>query len=89
MARQFPRGHNGTKPGKGTDDTSARHSTPPAPDLTKGKAGQLEKKLEVAMAKTLGAGGDGAKSTGNQLTRSHRQAGVPSRDLSNAPLLDG
>jgi hypothetical protein len=34
MARQCPRGHDGTKPGEGTDDTSARHHTPPAPDLT-------------------------------------------------------
>jgi hypothetical protein len=89
MARQCPHGHDSTKPREGIDNTSARHSTPPAPDLTKGKAGQLEKKLEVAMAETLGAGGDGAESTGNQSTRSHGQAGAPSRDLSNAPLLDG
>jgi hypothetical protein len=27
MARQCPRGHDGTKPGEGTDDTSARHHT--------------------------------------------------------------
>jgi hypothetical protein len=89
MARQCPRGHDGTKPGESADDTSTRHSTLPAPDLTKGKAGQLKKKLEVGIAKTLGAGGDGAESTGNQSTRSHGQAGAPSRDLSNAPHLDG
>jgi hypothetical protein len=55
----------------------------------RGKVEQLGKKLEVAMAETLGAGGDGAESTRNQSTRSHGQAGAPSRDLSNAPLLDG
>jgi hypothetical protein len=27
MARQCPRGHNGTKPGEGADDTSASHHT--------------------------------------------------------------
>jgi hypothetical protein len=37
MARQCPRGHDGTKPGEGADDMSARHSTPPAPYLAKGK----------------------------------------------------
>jgi hypothetical protein len=37
MARQCPRGHYGTKPGEGVDGMSARHSTPPAPDLAKGK----------------------------------------------------
>jgi hypothetical protein len=36
---------------------------PPAPDLTKGKAKQLETKLEVAMVETRGTGGDGAKGT--------------------------
>jgi hypothetical protein len=41
------------------------------------------------MAETLGAGGDGDEGTGRQSTRSHRQAGAPSRDLSNAPHLDG
>jgi hypothetical protein len=54
-----------------------------------GKAEQLEEKLEVAMAETLGAGGDGAEGTGRQSTRSHGQAGAPSRDLSNTPHLDG
>jgi hypothetical protein len=41
------------------------------------------------MAKTLGAGGDGVEGTGRKSTRSHGQADVPSRDLSNAPHLDG
>jgi hypothetical protein len=36
---------------------------PPAPDLTEGKAKQLETKLEVAMAKIRGAGGDRAEGT--------------------------
>jgi hypothetical protein len=36
---------------------------PPAPDLTEGKAKQLEMKLEVAMAETQDAGGDGAEGT--------------------------
>jgi hypothetical protein len=34
---------------------------PPAPDLAKGKAKQLETQLEVAMAEIQGAGGDGAE----------------------------
>jgi hypothetical protein len=59
MAGQCPRGHDGTKPGEGADDTSARHSTPTALDLTKGKAEQLKTKLEVAIAETLAARGDG------------------------------
>jgi hypothetical protein len=50
MARQCPRGHDGTKPGKGTDDTSASHLTRQAPDLAEEKAKQLGTKLEVAMA---------------------------------------
>jgi hypothetical protein len=41
------------------------------------------------MAKTLGAGGDGAEGTGRQSVRSHGQAGAPLRDLPNAPHLDG
>jgi hypothetical protein len=89
MARQCPRGHDGTKPGKGNNDTSARHRTPPAPDLTEGKAEQLNTKLEVAMAETLGAGGDGAEGTGEQSTRSHGQAGAPSQDLSIVTHLVG
>jgi hypothetical protein len=43
----------------------------PAPDHVKGKAEQLEEKLEVAMAETLGAGGDRAEGTGRQSARSH------------------
>jgi hypothetical protein len=89
MARQCPRGHDGTKPGEGTDDTSARHITHQHQISPRGKAKELEKKLEIAMAETLGAGGDGAESTGRQSTRSHGQASAPSRDLSNAPYLDG
>jgi hypothetical protein len=71
MARQCPRGHDGTKPGEGTDDMSARHRTPPAPDLTQGKAEQVKTKLEVAMDETVGAGGDGAEGTRKKSTRSH------------------
>jgi hypothetical protein len=73
MARQCPRGHDDTKPGEGADDTSARHRTPPAPDLTQGKAGQLKTKLEVAMVETLCTGGNGAEGTQKQSTRSHGQ----------------
>jgi hypothetical protein len=54
-----------------TDDTSARHSTTRAHDIIKGKAGQLREKLEVAIAETLDAGGDGAEDTGKQSARSH------------------
>jgi hypothetical protein len=89
MARQCPRGHNGTKMGERADDTSTRHPTPPAPDLTQGKAKQLETMLEVAMAETLGAGGDRAEGTRKQSTRSHGQAGAPSWDLSIATHLGG
>jgi hypothetical protein len=85
MARQCSRSHDGTKPGDDADDTSARHSTTPAHDTVQGKAGQLGEKLEVAMAETLDAGGDGAEDTGKQLVRSHGQAGAPSRDLPSAP----
>jgi hypothetical protein len=66
------------------DTTPHQHQVSP-----RGKAKQLEKKLEVAMAETLGAGGDGAESTRRQSTRSHGQAGAPLQDLSNAPHLDG
>jgi hypothetical protein len=62
---------------------------PPAPDLTEGKAKQLEMKLEVAMAKTRGVGGDGDEGTRAQSTRSHGQAGVPSQDLSITTHLGG
>jgi hypothetical protein len=89
MARQCPHGHNGTKPGEGVDDLSVRHNIHQHQISPRGKAKQLEEKLEVAMAKTLGAGGGGAKRTGNQSTKSHRQAGAPSQDLSNATHLDG
>jgi hypothetical protein len=89
MARQCPHGHDDTKPGEGADDMSARHRTLPAPDLTQGKAEQLETKLEVAMAETLGAGGDRAEGTRGQSTRSHGQAGAPLRDLLIATHLDG
>jgi hypothetical protein len=65
----------------------AQHA--PGLDLIKGKAEQPEKKLEIAMAKTLGAGDDRAEGTGRQSARSHGQAGAPSRDLQNAPHLDG
>jgi hypothetical protein len=71
MARQCPHGHDDTKPGEGADDSSARQSTAPAHDTIKGKAKQLGEKLEVAMAETLDAGGDGAEDTGKQSARSH------------------
>jgi hypothetical protein len=63
MARQCPRGHDGTKPGEGVDDTSASHLTHQALDLTEGKAKRLETKLEVAMAEIQSVGGDRDEST--------------------------
>jgi hypothetical protein len=51
IARQCPRGHDGTKPGKGANDMSVNHITRQAPDLAEDRAKQLETKLEVAMAK--------------------------------------
>jgi hypothetical protein len=89
MARPCPCGHDGTKLGEGADNTSARHRTPPALDLTQGKAEQLETKLEVAMAETLGAGGDRAEGTWKQSIRSHGQAGAPSWYLSIVTHLGG
>jgi hypothetical protein len=89
MARQCPRGHDGTKPGEGAEDSSARYITHQHQISPRGKAKQLEEKLEVAMAETLGAGGDEAEGTREQSTRSHGQAGAPSRDLSIANHLDG
>jgi hypothetical protein len=62
MAKQCPRGHDGTKPGEGADDTSTNHLTRQAPDLAKEKAKQLEIKLEVAMAKVQSIGGEGDES---------------------------
>jgi hypothetical protein len=85
MARQCPRDHDGTKPREGADNTSARHNTHQHQISPRGKA----KQLEVAMAKILGAGGDGAEGTRRQSTRSHGQAGAPSRDLLIAIHLDG
>jgi hypothetical protein len=63
MARQCSRGHNSTKPGKGADDTSTKHLSRQAPDLTEEEAKQLEIKLEVAMAEVKSIGGEGDKST--------------------------
>jgi hypothetical protein len=71
MARQCSRGHDDTKPGEDTDDKSVRHITTPAHDIIMGKARQPGEKLEVAMAETLDAGGDGAEDTGKQSVRSH------------------
>jgi hypothetical protein len=74
MARQCPRGHDGTKPGEGTDNTSASHLTHQAPDLTKGKAKRLETKLEIAMAEIQSTGGDRDERTrGNRPDLSDRQ----------------
>jgi hypothetical protein len=75
MARQCPRGHDGTKPGEGADDTSASHLTRQALDLAKAKAKQLETKLEVAMAKIQSVGGDkdeSAKGVINKISRTGR-----------------
>jgi hypothetical protein len=58
MARQCPHGHDGTKPGKGTDNMSVSHLTRQALDLAKDRAKQLETKLEVAMAEIQSVGGD-------------------------------
>jgi hypothetical protein len=83
MARQCPRGHDDTKPGEGIDGTSASHHHSPAPDLAKGKAKQLETKLEVAMAEIQGAGGDGAESIEgviDQISRIGRSAIARSTD---------
>jgi hypothetical protein len=74
MARQCPRGHDGTKPGEGTDDMSASHLTRQAPDLAEDRAKQLETKLEVAMAEIQSVGGD----------RDESAKGV----ICNAPPLD-
>jgi hypothetical protein len=63
MARQCPRGHDGTKPGKVADDMSANHLTRQAPDLAEDRAKQLEIKLEVAMAEVQSIGGEGDEST--------------------------
>jgi hypothetical protein len=50
MARQCPRGHDGSKPGEGADDTLTSHLTRQAPDLAEEEAKQLKTKLEVTMA---------------------------------------
>jgi hypothetical protein len=79
-----------TAPSQGKTPTTRQQCTAYTSTISRqGKAEQLEEKREVAMAETLGAGGDGAEGVGRQSTRSHRQAGAPSRDLSNAPHLDG
>jgi hypothetical protein len=78
MVRQCSHSHDGTKPGQDANGTSARHIIAPAHNNTQGEAGQLGKKLEVAIAETLGVGGDGAEDTRKLPTRSHRQAGAPS-----------
>jgi hypothetical protein len=59
MAGQCPRGHDGIKPRKVADDTSANHLTRQAPDLTEDRAKQLEIKLMVAMAKIQSFEGEG------------------------------
>jgi hypothetical protein len=62
MARQCPRGHDGTKPGEVADDMSAYHLTRQALDLAEEKAKQLKIKLEVAMAEIQNIGGEGDES---------------------------
>jgi hypothetical protein len=89
MTRQFPRGHDGIKPGEVADDTSANHLTRQAPDLAEDRAKQLEIKLEVAMAKIQSFGGEGDESVRGQSTRSHGQVGSPSLDLSIGHHLSG
>jgi hypothetical protein len=83
MARQCPRGHNGTKPGEGAEDTSASHLTRQAPDLAEEKAKQLEAKLEVAMAEIQSVGGDRDESTQgviDKISQTGRSAVVRSYD---------
>jgi hypothetical protein len=83
MARQCPRGHDGTKPGEGVDDTSASHLTRQAPDLAEEKAKQLEAKLEVAMAEIQSVGGDKDESTQgviDKISRTGRSAVARSID---------
>jgi hypothetical protein len=63
MARQCPRGHDGTKPWEGVDNTSASHLTHQAPDLAEGKAKRLETNLEIAMVEIQSARGDRDEST--------------------------
>jgi hypothetical protein len=89
MARQCPRGHDGTKPGEVADNMLANHLTRRAPDLSEEMAKQLEIKLEVATAEIQSIGGKGDESTQGQSTRSHGQAGAPLHDLSIATHLDG
>jgi hypothetical protein len=77
MARQYPRGHDGTKPGEGADDTSVNHLTREAPDLAEEKAKQLEIKLEVAMAEVQSIGGKGdesAKGVIDKISQTGRRA---------------
>jgi hypothetical protein len=77
MARQCPRGHDGTKPGEGADSTWASHLTRQAPDLAEEKAKQLEIKLEVAMAEVYSIGGDrdkSAKGVIDKISRTGRSA---------------
>jgi hypothetical protein len=80
-----------TAPSQGKARPTRRQDTAPHQQQIspRGKVEHLEKKLEVAMAETLGARGDGAESMRRQSTRSHEQVGAPSRDLSKVPHLDG
>jgi hypothetical protein len=83
MARQCSRGHDGTKPGEGADDTSASHLTRQAPDLAEGKAKWLETKLEVTMAEIQSVEGDRDESTKgviDQISRTGRSAVTRSID---------
>jgi hypothetical protein len=78
MARQCrPCGHDGTKPGKGADDTSVSHLTRQAPDLAEEKAKQLEIKLEVTMAEIQSIGDEGDESAQvaiDKISRTDRSA---------------
>jgi hypothetical protein len=81
MVRQCPRGHDGTKPGEGADDTSVNDLTRQAPDLAKDRAKQLETKLEVTMAEIQSVGGnrdESAKGVINKISQTGGSAVVRS-----------
>jgi hypothetical protein len=89
MARQYPRGHNGIKPGEVANDTSVNHLTRQAPDLTEDRAKQLEIKLEVTMAKIESYGGEGDASVQGAINKISRTGGIPSLDLPIGHHLSG
>jgi hypothetical protein len=76
MAGQCPRGHDGIKPGEVTNNTSAKHLTRQAPDLTEDRAKQLKIKLEVAMAKIQSFRGEGDASVWGAIDKISRTCGI-------------